>query len=293
MARKINALLIDDSRTTRKMIMAALEQTGLADFTFTEAEDGVDALSKFRAGETQIMFVDMNMPRLDGIGFIRKLHSLHQDCPPAVMITAETSQERLKEAVTEAGVDAFLMKPVDRDRLRAGLKTIIDAIPEPAGPCVVPYGECVAEATQDMIGKLCDMQLVAEDEDEAVRSGNIVLGMISILGDVQWSVVLGFTREAAAGAASKFAGCEIPPDSPEMGDAIGEIANIVGGRAKQILSSQALNVSISLPTVISAAEFKILIQRKRKTSAAYSHFNSPVGKLWCEVTVGLHAGMVL
>jgi len=91
MAREIRALIVDDSRTTRKMVMTALDQAGLAKFDFTEAEDGLDALEKFRPDETEIIFTDMHMPRMDGVEFLRRLHSLHKTCPPAVMITGESS----------------------------------------------------------------------------------------------------------------------------------------------------------------------------------------------------------
>ena len=98
MTRPLNALVVDDSATIRKMIIRALNQTGLAEFTFTEAEDGVDALTKYVPGETEIIFVDMNMPKVGGLEFVRTLRAKHRKCPPIVMITAESSQERLAEA---------------------------------------------------------------------------------------------------------------------------------------------------------------------------------------------------
>ncbi len=293
MARQIEALIVDDSLTTRKLIMAALKQTGLADFVFTEAVDGVDALDKYRPGETQIIFVDMNMPRMDGLEFVRTLHAGHKSCPPVVMITGEISKERLTEALTESGVDALLLKPVDRDRLRTGLKTIVESIPEPSGPSRVPHGECVPEALQDVLAKACSLDLVSEPEAESVRRGEIVLGMIYVLGDVQWSVVLGFSRTTAEVVASTFAGYDVSADELDLGDAVGEIANMVGGRLKGLLSAHGLSVAVSLPTVISAVEFHMLLQRRRKSAAEYVHFDSTAGKLWTVVTVGIHAGMVL
>ena len=93
MARPLKALIVDDSATTRKMIMKALGQTGLADFSFTEAEDGVDALNLYSPGETEIIFVDMNMPRMDGLEFVRELRSQYPMCPPTVMITGRTTSK--------------------------------------------------------------------------------------------------------------------------------------------------------------------------------------------------------
>jgi CheY-like chemotaxis protein len=292
MARPINALIIEDSYTTRRMIMTALNQAALADFAFTEADDGVDALGKFCPGETQIIFVDMNMPRMDGIEFLRELRSQHKKCPPAVMITGESAKERLLEALNEPGVDALLLKPVDRDRLREGLKTLVDGIPERLGPCAVPYGECVPQAVQQILDEACNLTINPEAADHSLRAGQIMLGMVTLHGAVHWSVVLGFTREASEAVASKFAGYDISSgDLEDLGDAIGEITNIVGGRVRTLLASKGKIVTVSLPTVVSAAEFQIVL--RRKTAAYYVYFDSAAGKLWTAVTVGIHPGMVL
>jgi len=292
MARTLNALIVDDSAMTRKMIMKALGQTGLADFSFTEAEDGVDALGKYRHGETEIIFVDMNMPRMDGLEFVRKLRSQHKTCPPTVMITAETSQERLAEAINESGVDAFLLKPVDRDRLQTGLRKLVDSIPEQSGPCIVPHGECVPQAVQEILAEACcGLEVSVEPGDEAVRSGRVVLGMIALHGSVHWSVVMGFTRDSATAVASRFAGYEVSPEGPDVGDAIGEIINMVGGRTKKLLSVKGLTASMSLPTVLGASEFQVLLQQR--SAADYVHFGSPAGKVWTILTVGVDVGMIL
>lgn len=291
MNRPLNALIVDDSVTVRKMIIKLLSQTGLADFTFTEAEDGVDALAKYRAGETEIIFVDMNMPKMGGLEFIRALRSKHKKCPPTVMITAESSQERLAEAINEPGVDAFLLKPVDRDRLQTGLRKLVDCIPERTGSSVVPHGECVPRALKAVLAQACDLYPTEEAANDDDRRGGILLGMTSFDGSVRWSVVLGFTRASAAAVATKFAGYEIAADGPDLGDAIGEITSIVGGKIKKLLGLKGLTVNMSLPTVVSASDFEILLQHK--SGADTVHFNSSVGKLWTIVTVGMDAGMIL
>ena len=83
MARQINALMVDDSATMRKLVICALKQTALADFRFTEAADGVDALARLVPGEADIVFADLNMPRMNGLEFIRELRQRHKVCPPA------------------------------------------------------------------------------------------------------------------------------------------------------------------------------------------------------------------
>jgi CheY-like chemotaxis protein len=293
MARQINALIVEDSTATRKLIIGALKHAGLAEFTFTEAMDGVDALAKFQPGKTQLLLVDMNMPRLGGLDLIRELHKRHPACPPAVVITGETGTERIKEALNEPGVAAFLLKPVDRDRLRTGLKTLVDSIPESEGPCPVPHGECVPLALQEVLAKGCGLQLTAVPADAALRHGDVVLGLISIFGDVHWSVGLGFGRSAAQRIAARFAGSGTPLDGADTGDAIGELTNIVGGRIKLLLSAREVAVKSSFPTVISASGLQLLTQRRLRDAVAYAHFECPDGKLWTGVTLGLAGGIFL
>ena len=291
--RQIDALIVDDSGTTRKLVMASLKQAALAEFVFSEAGDGVEALDKYVPGKTELVFVDMNMPRMNGLEFIRELHRRNKICPPAVVITAESDTGRLKEMMNEPGVAALLLKPVDRDRLRTGLKTLVDGIPERAAVCAVPHGECVPLALEEVLARACELKLSPAPVDEAVRHGEIVLGVLSVLGGVHWSVSLGFTAAAACGVASKFSGTAMPSVNQDVGDAIGELTNIVGGRLRPLLAARDIAINLSLPTVLSASGLKILSPNPAHTAFYLRHFDSPVGKLWTAVAIGATTGIVL
>lgn len=150
MTRRLHALIVDDSGSTRKMLMKSLAETGLAEFHFTEAEDGVDALEKYRHDRTDLVFADMHMPRMNGVEFLGELRSRYRPCPPAVMITSENNKQKLQQAITETAVEALLLKPVNAVRLRTGLKALVDSIPDSDGACPVPYGQCVPMALRQM-----------------------------------------------------------------------------------------------------------------------------------------------
>jgi two-component system, chemotaxis family, chemotaxis protein CheY len=293
MPRLLRALVVDDSGFTRRVIMKCLRETGLADFQFTEAVDGLDALEKFQPEVTDIIFVDLNMPRMDGVEFLRRLRLMHAQCPPVVLITSEESHTRLADAVNAAGADALLLKPVDAGRLRNGLRRLVEAIPERGGSWTVSHGECVALAVQAVIGQSFGLALTPEPPPVGSGGGNVVFGLVTVLGDVQWSVVLGFEESAAAGVASRMAGFEIPFDSPDIGDAIGEVTSLVAGQMKRMLVARGLSVDCSLPTVIGASQIRFLVQRGRRTTADQVHYLTPVGRLWVAVSVGLAAGLVL
>lgn len=291
MARNINALIVEDSAMTRKMIMKDLAATGLAKFSFVEAGDGVEGLEKLNPTTTDLIFVDMQMPRMDGIEFLKRLHTQYREYPPAVMITSESSEEMVRTAINDGGVDGFLLKPVNKDRLSRGLRKLIDSMPDKQGPSAVPHGECVPEAFGTILDQMTGLKLRPAPDEESVREGKIIIGGMSILGAVQWSLVLGFQRSSAAAVASKFAGFDIPEDSHDVGDAISELTNIVAGQVKRLLVNRGLDVEISLPIVSCATGFKTLT--RRNSTCERKHFDSDAGKMWTSVTVGMNPGLML
>ncbi len=123
----LKALVIDDSRVMRNMVMQSLQKTKLADFTFIEAEDGVDALAKFNPSEIHIAFVDWNMPNMTGVDFVRKVRAMgNADDIPMVMVTSEKSMGKVQEALDEAGADSYLCKPFTVEEMQVKLKKAID-----------------------------------------------------------------------------------------------------------------------------------------------------------------------
>ena len=109
---KLRALVIDDSRVMRSMVMQTLRQTGLADFEFTEAEDGADAVSKFSPKNIDIVFADWNMPNMTGIDFVRKVRASGKtDHIPIIMVTSEKTMDKMDTALDKAGANAYICKP--------------------------------------------------------------------------------------------------------------------------------------------------------------------------------------
>jgi len=138
---KLNALVVDDSRIMRKMVMQALNGAGLAEFNFQEAEDGADALGKFNAKSTHIIFADWNMPKMSGIEFAIKVRAMkNTEHIPIVMVTSEKTMGKMEEALNKAGANAYIAKPFTADDLRRKLIRVIDEVaqyranpPKPSG----------------------------------------------------------------------------------------------------------------------------------------------------------------
>jgi two-component system, chemotaxis family, chemotaxis protein CheY len=127
---QINAMVVDDSGIMRKLVMRSLLEAKLADFIFIEAKDGLDALSRFDAKTTQMMFVDWNMPNMNGIDLVRKIRSIQAKHVHIVMITTESTMGKIEEALDQAGADCFIIKPFTSEIVRKKLEPLFDRISE-------------------------------------------------------------------------------------------------------------------------------------------------------------------
>jgi two-component system chemotaxis response regulator CheY len=123
-------MVIDDSGIMRKMVMRSLREAELADFVFTEAGDGVEALEAFDENVVNICFVDWNMPNMTGIEFAKKVREQQKRHVPIVMITTESTVAKVEEALDEAGVDCFIVKPFTVEVLKKKLEPLFTKVAE-------------------------------------------------------------------------------------------------------------------------------------------------------------------
>jgi two-component system chemotaxis response regulator CheY len=100
-------LIVDDAATVRMYHRGIFEDAG---YRVLEAANGVEALEKTLAEAFDLFVVDVNMPQLDGFGFLRALRV--QDLPqaPAIMVTTEAEDGDRRQAF-EAGANLYLVKP--------------------------------------------------------------------------------------------------------------------------------------------------------------------------------------
>lgn len=76
-----------------------------------------------------------------------------------------------------------------------------------------------------------------------------VIGIISFLGDLSWSFSLILPEETSKKLVVKFAGFEIPFDSPDMCDVVGELGNVIAGDIVARLDAKGIKAEMSLPMV--------------------------------------------
>jgi two-component system, chemotaxis family, chemotaxis protein CheY len=117
----ISVLAVDDSRTMRDMITLALVSEG---FEVHLAEDGQHGLEVLETVTPDVIITDINMPRLDGFGFIDAVRSRDDARTiPILVLTTESSAD-LKTRARNAGATGWIVKPFAQDKLVRALRMV-------------------------------------------------------------------------------------------------------------------------------------------------------------------------
>ena len=153
------------------------------------------------------------------------------------------------------------------------------------------HSDAVTESIEEVFKNVCCSCIEASDVDPSDQpNSSVVIAVISIVGDVNWSIFIGLPKETAETMAEKFCGFDIPFESEDMGDVVGELSNILAGTCKLILDKRNVQVEISLPSVIRANSMEILVQRESKGQKVY--FNGCVGNFWAGIVSGKSTGFL-
>jgi two-component system chemotaxis response regulator CheY len=107
-------LTVDDSRTMRDMLMLALKDAG---YRVVQAEDGVHGLEVLQAERPDIVITDINMPRMDGFGFIEGMRANPDHKATPVLVLTTESDAAKKQRAREAGATGWIVKPFDPAKL--------------------------------------------------------------------------------------------------------------------------------------------------------------------------------
>ena len=121
---KKNVLIIDDSESIREVISAGLEMTGYRVIKGVNGEDGLRLLNE--NPDVHLVITDLNMPIMDGIGFLKEVrkHPQHKYLP-VILLTTE-SQESKKQEARREGATGWIIKPFSNERLVAVIRKIIN-----------------------------------------------------------------------------------------------------------------------------------------------------------------------
>ncbi|MBN2444667.1 MAG: response regulator [Spirochaetales bacterium] len=106
-------LIVDDSRIMRNIIKDVIDRMKLENIEFREAQDGIEAFRMLVENDIDILFLDWNMPHVNGLELVVQLRANEKyKNLPIIMITSEASKYNVIEAIKE-GVDDYIIKPID------------------------------------------------------------------------------------------------------------------------------------------------------------------------------------
>ena len=114
----MNILIAEDDAITLRRLQHFLEKWG---HRVIPARNGLQALEKFLASEVDIVLTDWMMPEMDGLALVRHINSHAAEKPYVyvILLTSRGDKEDVVRALSEAGVNDYVVKPFDPDELRA------------------------------------------------------------------------------------------------------------------------------------------------------------------------------
>ncbi len=116
-----NILIVDDSRTSRRILRGVLEAEGYT--IIGEASNGQEGYDMYVQYKPDLVTMDITMPVMDGVQSLKKIKA---DFPDAkvIMVTAAGQKHNVVEAVQSGAAD-FIPKPFDVEQIKSTLKKIL------------------------------------------------------------------------------------------------------------------------------------------------------------------------
>lgn len=115
-------LTVDDSRTMRDMLRLTLAGAG---YRVVQAVDGVDGLAVLAEEKPDAVVTDINMPRLDGFGFITEVRRIAQFRTVPILVLTTESDAAKKARAREAGATGWIVKPFEPTRLLEVVRRVV------------------------------------------------------------------------------------------------------------------------------------------------------------------------
>jgi two-component system chemotaxis response regulator CheY len=107
-------LTVDDSRTMRDMLRVTLEGHG---YRVIQAADGLLGLEVLKEEMPHVIVTDINMPNLDGFGFIEEVRKDRRFAGVPILVLTTESDAALKNRARASGATGWITKPFEKTRL--------------------------------------------------------------------------------------------------------------------------------------------------------------------------------
>ena len=113
-------LVVDDAAFMRMRCTQLLTENG---YEVVEAENGLDAIAKYKENKPDAVLLDITMPEMDGLTALKEIRKVDPDAKVA-MVTAMGQQSMIMDAI-KSGAKDFVVKPFQPDRVLAAVKKLV------------------------------------------------------------------------------------------------------------------------------------------------------------------------
>jgi two-component system chemotaxis response regulator CheY len=118
MAKKV--LIVDDAVFMRMKLKDILEKNGYQ--VVDEAQNGLEAIEKYKATQPDLVTMDITMPEMDGVEALKEIKAFDSNAK-VLMCSAMGQQSMVMDAIRAGAVD-FIVKPFDSDRVIKALDKV-------------------------------------------------------------------------------------------------------------------------------------------------------------------------
>lgn len=120
-----SVLIVDDSIVVRKVLTKTFGMTDIPISNIFQAENGQVGLDILKSNSVDIIFLDINMPVMNGMQFMEELTNIPDlKSTPVIVVSTEGSKDR-KEELLNYGVKAYLRKPVTPEDLVNTINSVL------------------------------------------------------------------------------------------------------------------------------------------------------------------------
>jgi len=124
----IKVLIVDDEPVVRRGLKTVINWESFQCNICGEAANGIEGIKQVQALEPDIVMVDIKMPEMNGLEFIKKIKALGYNCK--FIILSGYSDFQFAQNAIKLGVDAYLLKPIEEEELIGLIKRFIQEIHE-------------------------------------------------------------------------------------------------------------------------------------------------------------------
>ncbi|MCL6628304.1 MAG: chemotaxis protein CheX [Armatimonadetes bacterium] len=150
-------------------------------------------------------------------------------------------------------------------------------------PIIEELAEYVGQSTLETFAMIAGEQLEIDSESTS-QDEDCITGIISMTGDLTWSLLLQLPKEVAVDVAQKFAGFEIPFESQDMADVVGELANVLSGDISARCEAAGISANLTLPIVARGKDVILILPGDVATNTI--SFALSTGKFSITIAVG-------